>query len=240
MNILITGGASGLGAALTSKLAENKNWKILFTFSNSSDKAVKLEKEHSNVAGIKCDFKNENDIKNLIQKIQEFSPDALINNAWTGNFIKNHFHKTPAAELLLEFRENVMPVMEITQACIHEMRKKKNGRILTVLTSALIGNPPIGASVYTANKAYLQQMVKAWASENIKFNISSNSVSPSFMETAMTSQMDERLIEQMRDNHPLKRFLKPEEVAETIEGLLKASVHVTGTDIVINAAQNIR
>lgn len=240
MKILITGGASGLGAALTKKISEDQNNTVYFTYNSSAEKALVIAKAHKNTSSLKCDFRNEEDIKQLKLQISQIAPDVLINNAYSGNFIKNYFHKTEKAEILDEFRNNVMPAVEITQACIHEMRRKKTGRIITILTSALAGNPPVGASVYTANKAYMQQMVKAWAIENSKFNIISNSVSPSFMETGMHSEMDERLIEQMRESHPLKKFLSPEDVADTVICLLKSSVHLNGTDILINAAQSTR
>lgn len=76
--------------------------------------------------------------------------------------------------------------------------------------------PPIGSSTYIANKAYLEKLTKVWAIENSKFNITSNSISPSFMQTKLTSEIDERIIEQIISNHPLKKLLTVDEVAETV------------------------
>ncbi|MGA3281266.1 MAG: SDR family oxidoreductase [Smithella sp.] len=80
---------------------------------------------------------------------------------------------------------------------------------------------------------------KVWASENVRFNISSNSVSPSFMQTEFTSNVDERKISQMIDDHPLRKILTVDEVAETILFLVNASSHVNGMDIIMNAGVNI-
>jgi 3-oxoacyl-[acyl-carrier protein] reductase len=240
MKVLITGGASGLGEAITRAVAGDKNARVFFTYSSSASKAKELEKEFPNAQAIKCDFREEQDVKNLVSEIETLSPDALINNAYPGYFQKSHFHKTPVEEFLSEFKDNVLPTVAITQAAINSFRKKKSGRIITVLTSALVNTPPVGAAVYSANKAYLQELVKVWANENSKFNITSNSISPSFMETNLTKDMDERIVEQIKANHPLKQLLNPADAAGAVLFLLTATPHVNGTDILINAGTSMR
>jgi NAD(P)-dependent dehydrogenase (short-subunit alcohol dehydrogenase family) len=141
---------------------------------------------------------------------------------------------------LTDFKNNLIPVIEITQEILNNFRKKKSGKIITVLSSALIDLPPIGSSVYVANKAYLEKLTKVWAAENVKYNITSNSISPSFMQTKLTSEVDERIIEQMLDNHPLKKLLTVEEVAETVLFLTNASSHINGIDIVMNSGASIK
>ena len=239
MNILVTGGASGLGAAIVRKLAEKNDNMIFFTYHKSFEKSEEITLEYRNTKGIRCDFRNKDDVRQLISKINQIDPDVLINNAYNGSFIKTYFHKLPVYDFSNEFMENIIPTIEITQACIHIFRKKKNGKIITVLTSA-INAPPIGSSIYVANKAYLGELTKVWASENVKFNITSNSVSPTFMQTALTSNMDERIVEQMRNEHPLKKLLTVEEVADTIYFLTTASSHLNGMDITMNAAMNFK
>ena len=56
MTILITGGASGLGEAITRTLSANSTNTIYFTYNNSKVKASKLQEEFSNAHAIKCDF----------------------------------------------------------------------------------------------------------------------------------------------------------------------------------------
>jgi 3-oxoacyl-[acyl-carrier protein] reductase len=240
MNVLITGGASGLGEAITRRVAANKTAKVYFTFSASESAARKIEAEFTNTTAIKCDFRDEKELERFVEKVEGLDLDALINNAYAGYFTKSHFHKTAASDFLTEFKENIYPTLLITQAALQGFRKKKKGRIISILSSALLKVPPAGAAVYTANKAYLQQMVKVWAAENSKFNISSNSISPSFMLTNIHKDMDERMVEQLRENHPHKKFLTPAEVAEAVIFLLDASPQMNGADIVINAGTSIK
>src|ERR1019366_7084787 len=125
------------------------------------------------------------------------------------------------------------------QEAIKTFRKKKFGKIINIISSALVNKPPIGWSEYVANKSYLLAMSKAWAAECIKFNITSNSISPSFMLTNLTSDTDERVIEQMKEEHPLKRLLTTDEVAEAVVFFTKSSQQINGTNLVINAGTEI-
>lgn len=240
MIILITGGSSGLGEAITRKLAGDSRSIVFFTFNRSESNALKIEAEHPNTHGIRCNFKVREDLDLLIKKMDDLKPDVLVNNAYSGAFMKSYFHKTGTSEFLESFEHNIIPTLSITQTAINIFRKKKSGKILTVLTSALINVPPLGTAAYVANKAYLSQMSKVWATENAKYNITSNTVSPSFMLTAFTAETDERVVEQLSENHPLKTILTTQEVAETIAYLVRANNHLNGIDIPINAAQSIR
>lgn len=240
MNILITGGASGLGEAITRRLAQHQNNRIYFTYNKSQRKALEITNEFSNTVSFQCDFSDILEVNALRDKIKQIDLDVLINNAYSGEFLKTHFHKIESIEFKKDFNNNLIPVIEITQEAIDGFRKKKRGKIITVLTSALVNVPPVGSSVYIANKAYLEILTKVWATENVKFNITSNSVSPSFMLTGLTLKMDERLREQLKENHPLKELLTVGEVAETINYLVYASSHINGINILINAGSSLK
>jgi NAD(P)-dependent dehydrogenase (short-subunit alcohol dehydrogenase family) len=240
MIILVTGGASGLGESITRRLAAGPDDVVYFTYYRAEQKAKQIEADFTNAFGLKCNFKDENDVARLKGAIGEFKPDVLINNAYFGSFMKAHFHKIPADDFLLEFKENVIPTLSITQAAIDCFRKKKRGKIITILTSALVNIPPAGAGTYVANKAYLGKMTKVWAAENSKHNITSNTVSPSFMLSAFTKDIDERIVDQVRESNPLKRLLTTQEVAETVAFLTNAPDHINGIDMLINAGSAIR
>lgn len=240
MKILVTGGAAGLGEAITRVCAAVADNQVYFTFHNSVKNADRLEAEYQNVRSIACDFTSDLDVYNLKERLTKLDIDVLVNNAYMGAFIKTYFHKTEPREFLDEFKANILPTVTITQAAIQCFRKRKHGKIITILTSALISSPPIGAGVYVANKAYLAALSKVWATENAKFNITANTISPGFMLTNFTSGIDVRMVEQMRDSHPLKQLLTTSETAEAVAFLCTASQQINGMDIPINSGMNMR
>lgn len=240
MNILVTGGASGLGKSITEKLSNNKNYTIYFTFCNSKENASKISSNFPNSKAIKCDFNDLKTVNSLCEMIPDLNLDVLINNAYSGDFITKHFNKIPVDVFTSDFTKNIVPTILITQSVISHFKKIKKGKIITILTSTLINHSTVGASSYIANKAYLQSLTKSWAVENKKFNITSNSISPSFMKTNLTSDIDERVIEQIINKHPLKKILKTTEVAETVAFLVNSSQQINGVDLVINSAESIK
>ena len=118
-------------------------------------------------------------------------------------------------------------------------RKKKFGKIITILTSAIINKPPLGYSEYAAVKAYIGSLSKSWASENADFNITSNCISPSFMQTNLTKDTDERTIEAIIQLTPLKKLLTTEEVAEAVSYFVSCSQHINGTNLLMNSGSDI-
>jgi len=237
MNILITGGTGGVGEAIVRKTAKNADNQVYFTYFRSLEKAQQLEKEFGNTHAIRCDFASNEDITNLVSKIPEIELDALINNAIVG-IQQAHFHKIDVDNFLQSFVTEVLPVIRITQQAISIFRKRKAGKIINILTEALL-HPPIGYSQYAANKAYILALSKSWAIENARFGITSNCVSPAYMQTALTASTDERIVEELINNHPLKKLLSPNEVAETVTFLLLASSQINGINLIINAAAHV-
>lgn len=233
MKILITGGASGLGEEMTRRFAQVENNTVFFTYHKSLEKAKDLMRQFPNVSGIPCDFNNKDAIAALVKKIPELDPDLLINNAFQGKFIDKHFQKTSIDEFHQSFRVNILPVISITQASLDAFRKKKSGVLLTILSSALEDEFPVGSSVYMATKGYLEQLTRSWSVENKKFNIISGAVSPSLMITPLTQQLDERLLDQMKEQSPQKRFLGASEAAEIVFQLMKIPSKLNGQNIKI-------
>lgn len=238
MNILITGGASGLGESIVKALAASSTDTVFFTYSKSAESAKGLESTLPNTKGFFCDFSDTASLTAFLEKIPDMNLDVLINNA-NGGINKEHFYKTDPSVFQKSFEQNIIPVLRITQEAIKVFRKKKFGKIINIISSFAINKPPTGLSEYVANKAYLLSMSKSWASEYIRFNITSNSISPSFMLTGLTRDTDERILDQMLQEHPLKKLLTTDEVAAAVRYLLHASQHVNGTNLIINAGVDL-
>lgn len=235
----MTGGSSGLGKEIVCTLSNSSENKVFFTYNSHVEEAEAIVQDKHNVIAVKCDFTNPADIIRLEEAIPVFDLDVLINNAYAGAPQGTHFHKTDPIAFFKSFENNLIPTIRITQRAVEGFRKKKFGKIINILTAYLVNQPPVGFSIYAANKAYLQQLSKSWSNEYARYNISSNCISPEFMETNLSTRVDERIIEQMKANHPLKKLLTPTEVTDAVVYLINTSQQVNGINIVINAAQNI-
>ena len=239
MNVLITGGSSGLGRAIVENIACNDIHKVYFTYNRHEEEAFAVKGGRDSIVPIKCDFSNGEDVTRLVDLIPGIDLDVLINNAYVGSAQGKHFHKNSDFDFLKSFQDNIVPTVRISQTAIRCFREKKYGKIINVLTAYLVNLPPIGVSIYTANKAYLQQLSKSWNAEYSGYNITSNCISPDFMQTNLSADVDGRIIEQMITAHPLKQLLTPVEVAEAVSFLVNASQQVNGTNIIINSAKNV-
>ena len=238
MNILITGGSKGLGSAIVEQLSGKADNHVYFTYYQSLEQANVITKNHHNTTALYCDFNDPESVQELLVLLENLDIDVLINNA-TVSYEKNHFHKLGLNVFLDSFKVNILNTITITQELIKSFRKKKQGKIITILSAATINKPPAGWAEYVASKNYLRSLSKSWATENIRHNITSNCVSPSFMLTDYNSNVDERMIEDIVKTHPLKKLLTVKEVAFTVEFLTTCSAHINGVDIVMNAGQDL-
>ncbi len=238
MNILITGGSSGLGRALVERLASNLENKISFTYCSNESSAKELMCKYSNVSAYQVDFRKTDSVVAFTEQLAISEVEALINNAYSGKAQGTHFHKTDISDFEVAFNNNILPTIMITQACLNGMRKRKYGKIINIITSYVMDVPPAGFSVYASTKAYIRQLSKSISKEYGRYNITSNCILPDYMSTPF-GKVAEFQLEQMITAHPLKKLLQPEEVADVIVNVLKASQQLNGVEIPINAAQHI-
>jgi NAD(P)-dependent dehydrogenase (short-subunit alcohol dehydrogenase family) len=238
MNILITGGSSGLGRCVVEMCASNSENKVYFTYGHKKEATAEIECKYTNVKGYQVDFTKDADVDLFASEVASLDIDILLNNAYAGNPQGTYFHKTDPNEYLDSFQMNIIPMIKITQACVKVMRRKMFGKIINTITSYVMDVPPMGFSMYAANKAYMLQLSKSWSKEYGRFNIASNCVLPDFMNTTF-AHIEDIQLEQIISANPLKRLLQPEEVAEVIMYLMKTSQQVNGVAIPINAAQHI-
>lgn len=241
MNILITGGTSGLGKATVERLVKNKANKVFFTYLETNeyrDVAQEFIERYNNVEGYPLDFCNADSFEHFCGIINEIDPDVLINSTYVGNPQTTYFHKIPIGDFVKGFNNNLVPTIRITQTAIDCFKKKKFGKIINVITEAVMGLPPMGYSIYAANKAYLMELSNVWNKEYTRYNITSNCILPAYMQTKFAT-VDERIEEQMTKQHPLKKLLSVTDVAEIIAFLVEAPQQLNGVKIPINAGQII-
>jgi len=238
MRVLVTGGASGLGYAITKQLLDSGDY-VYFTYLQSNDQATELQAKFPNQClGLQCDFQSNQSIEALIAAISQWNLDALVNNALPPMHIQQ-FQKTAIQDFGDSFTSTVLPVLAITQACLTQFRKMRAGRVVNILTSYLLNRPPIGLGAYIANKAYLLAISKTLLAENAKFGITINNISPSIMSTNLVRDIDERIIEMSAKSNLMRRLIRVEEVAQSVEFLLKSTPHINGVNLVLNGGENV-
>lgn len=241
MNILITGGSSGLGKATVELLAKESQNQIWFTYVLYDKHEINtkfLVEKYQNVKSIEVDFIDKKSVFELCKLIENIDIDVLVNSTYVGSPQSTYFHKIEPEEFLNSFSINLIPTIMITQSALLVFKKKKFGKIINILTDSLIGRPPMGYSIYASNKAYLLELSKVWNKEYTRYNITSNCIFPAYMQTDF-SKVDERILEQMVLDHPMKKLLTPEEVALVIKFFIDSSQQINGVNLPINAAQNL-
>ena len=212
---LITGASKGIGRAIAIRYAQ-EGANVAFTFLSSVEKGQALEEELA-AFGIKAkgyrsdasDFKAAEELVNSV--VAEFGRlDILVNNA---GITRDNLLMRMTEEAWDEvIGINLKSCFNTVKAATRTMMKAKSGSIINI-TSVVGIKGNAGQANYAASKAGIIGFTKSIALELGSRNIRSNAVAPGFIETEMTSVLDEKTVQGWRDGIPMKRGGKPEEVA---------------------------
>lgn len=210
---IVTGAARGIGKTTALIFAQEGATVIIW---DMLDAGFELEKELReaglSVSFMKVSVTNPDELQNAAETVvQQFGKiDILINNA--GITRDRSLLKMSHEEWQQVIDVNLTGVFNCTKAVIPYMVEKQYGRI--ICTSSVVGiTGNFGQTNYSATKAALIGMVKTWAKELGKFNITANAVAPGFIRTEMTAQMPEEVQKQMIAGIPLKRMGTGEDIA---------------------------
>ena len=231
--ILITGASGGIGKAL-SEVFIKANCQIIFTSSNE----IKLENLKKvfgkNHLYYFLDLSNADSLTENIQKISDENKDIeiLINNAGTtkDNLILRM--KKDQWEDVINI--NLNSNFHIIKSIIPNMIKNKRGKIIGITSIvAFTGNP--GQTNYTASKSGMIAMYKSLALEVALRNININLIAPGFIESPMTSKLNENQRSDIMDKIPMKRFGSPNDVANLALFLASENAsYITGQTFHVN------
>ena len=209
------GASRGIGKGIASILAKN-GANIAFTYSQSIESANKLVKEIKST-GVECKAYQSNaasyeESQSLVEKIlNDFDTfDVLINNA--GITRDNLLLRMNEEDFDKVVEVNLKSVFNMVKACQRVFLKKRSGSIINI--SSIVGiKGNAGQSNYAASKAGIIGFSKSIALELGSRNIRSNVVAPGFIQTEMTDQLSEDIVNKWIEGIPLKRGGKPEDVA---------------------------
>ena len=227
--VFISGASRGIGESLANYFAE-KDYFVVGTSRNDFN----FKSKSKNLLPIKLDITCRESIKNCFDVLKEKNllPSILINNA--GITSDQLFLRMKDDEWDDVISTNLTGVFNLTKIFIKNMIKNKGGRIINISSiSGLMGNP--GQVNYSSSKAALNGFTKSLAKEVGSRNITVNNVAPGFIDTDMTSYLDDDAKEEIINTIPLQRLGYVDDVSKLVYFLASDEAsYITGQTISVD------
>ena len=233
---VVTGGAKGIGRALTRAFAAGGAKVVLSGRDEAAlqEACEEIKKGGGEAIGVKADVSQEAEADALCeQTVKEFGrADILVNNA--GVTRDGLLLRMSDADWNQVLDTNLKGAFHCIRAFARPMVRQRWGRIVNVSSViGLIGNA--GQANYAASKAGLIGLTKSIAKELASRHITVNAVAPGFIETAMTGALGEKVREGLMAQIPLGRLGSPEDVAHAVTFLSsEEAAYVTGQVLTVD------
>lgn len=235
---LVTGGASGIGAATVARLAAEGAEVVIGDVNLDGAESVAAE---IGALAARLDVTEPDSSRDLVAEHGPFS--ILVNNAGTDEF--GFFADTDPGVWERVLAINLTGVLACTHAALPGMQEAGYGRIVNIASEAgRIGSK--GSAAYSAAKGGVIAFTKVIAREGARFGITANSVAPGPIETPLLmgalefGEIGEKIIENMKAGTQLRRLGKPEEVAAVVAFLASDdSSYVTGETIGVSGGMGM-
>jgi 2-hydroxycyclohexanecarboxyl-CoA dehydrogenase len=211
---LVTGGAQGIGAAISRRLAAEgaEVWIGDVNEEGAREVASEIDAEV-----VKLDVTELDSARAAVDAAGTL--DILVNNAGTDEF--GFFHQTTPEQWEKVLAVNLMGVLHCTSAALPGMQDAGYGRIVNISSEAgRVGSK--GSAVYSAAKGGVIAFTKVMAREGARFGINVNGIAPGPIETPLLmralefGEIGEKVIENMKAGTQLRRMGKPDEVAAAV------------------------
>lgn len=212
---LVTGASRGIGREIAIQLAK-EGAHVIINYSGNIDAAKEvlnvIQTEGYSAEIYQCNVGNFEDVKVMIDNIvtEHKKIDVIVNNA--GITKDNLLLKMSEQEFDDVININLKGAFNTSKHAVRYMLKQRSGRIINITSvSGIMGNA--GQVNYSASKAGLIGMTKSLARELASRGITVNAVAPGFINTDMTKELPESVLESVSANIPLKRFGEASDVA---------------------------
>ena len=234
---LVTGGATGIGAATVQALAAEKN-SVALHYSSSQEEAKKLA-DQLNGQGFKveifqADLSQKGSAENLAAQVKKNlgDIDILVNNAGV-------MSDSSIIQMSDDFWDeainvNLTAAFKLIRACAPSMVSKKWGRVINISSQVALTGSANHAHYATA-KAGLLGLTYSAAKEYGAFGVTVNAVLPGRIESKMIADRSVGRLDEWLSQTPLNRLGRPDEVASMIKYLAsEAASYITGAAINVN------
>lgn len=208
---VVTGGAKGIGAAITRELMSLGCRVVVWDLDVSP-----VEPIAGRLDSIRVNVTDQADIEAAKAATEALigTPDILVNNAGIqGPTVSIDDHTLTDWDRIVAV--NLTSVFTVTKLFVPGMRKRKSGRVINISSAAGLRGLADG-SAYGATKAGVIGLTMGLAKELIRDGITVNCVAPALIDTDLKLQMTAEFIEKATDRVPMKRLGRPEEVAATV------------------------
>ncbi len=224
---LVTGGGSGVGAAVATHLSQ-QGFTVTITGRRESPLKA-LASEHQRMAWISADVTSADAMEQAVQAAVEYNGPVDIVVANAGAADSKPFGKLKSADLQAMLDVNLFGVFNTFQAVLPGMAERRWGRLIAIASTA--GLQGYGyVSHYCAAKHAVIGMVKALAQEVARKGITANAICPSYVDTDMTARSianivkltdktEEQALSALVAGNPQGRLVQPQEVAGSVSWL---------------------
>ena len=239
---IVTGGSRGIGRAVCTRFAE-EGAKVVINYNMAAQAAEDLHRElnqkgHESIV-LKGDVSNSRDVGSLVEKtLARFGRiDILVNNA--GIIFRKKILESVEEEWDRTMNVNLKSVYLCSKAVAPVMISQGGGKIVNVSSISGLNAPASALEIpdYAASKAGVIGLTRALAL-NLAPTINVNVVCPGATETDMLGSMTEEGKTLRLAETPLRRFGRPEEIAEAVVFLASdASDFITGETLVVSGGR---
>ena len=244
---IVTGSAVGIGRATALALARRGCHVVInYTRSEAEARATSQEIQKLGARALlhRCDVSDDAGVRAMVAAAEgAFGRlDVLVNAAGTTHFAPPEDLEAVTPEIWDRiFNVNVRGTFHVTRAAAPLLKSSGQGAIVNVASIAGL-RPAMQVVPYAASKAAIVTMTVAFA-RILAPEVRVNAVAPGWMEgrwmqAALGAEYD-RLMERRAQRTPLGRVATPDDVAQTILGLIEVNDFVTGQTVVIDGGYSI-
>ncbi|MBI5625553.1 MAG: SDR family oxidoreductase [Elusimicrobia bacterium] len=239
---VVTGGGRGIGAAIAEALGRRGLAVVVNYLSNAAAAEETVRRiAQGGVKAVSCraDVAAPEGARALFEAaLSAFGRvDVLVNNAGPA-VERREALETRVSDLRKNFDAYVCAAFELSRLAAPGMRERSYGRIINVLSSAVLGTSPAGWTAYVTAKHALLGLSRCLAQELGPWGITCNTVSPSLVPTGQWSSLTENQLRAMALRNPTRRLTAARDVAETVAFLASPEAqHVNGADIPVTGGE---
>lgn len=231
---LVTGASRGIGKAVAKRFAKEGHFVIGTATTEKGAALIDDYLHDSGGIGRVLDVRDIAQIEKLFEEIESVygAVQVLVNNAGITQDGLLMRMKDEDWDNVID--TNLTSVYRMSKRAVRGMMKARRGRIINISSVvAQMGNA--GQSNYAATKAGVEGFSRTLAREIGSRQITVNSVAPGLIETDMTDELDERLLNSMLDAVPIARLGQPEDIAAAVSFLASDEAsYITGAVIPVN------